>query len=93
MTNIENSQNIIIEGCYLLPRLMGDFEESYSDHIVPIFLGFSEEYIRDNYTSAIAVNRSAAEVKDERGLQQEQFKLLRNTKGLQSRNENRIPVH
>jgi len=65
MTNIENRQNIIIEGCYLLPHLMSDFKKTYSDHIVPVFLGFSEEYIRHNYTSEIALNRSAAEDKDE----------------------------
>ena len=65
MTNIENRQNIIIEGCYLLPHLMSDFETSYSDQILSIFLGFSAGYIRENHATEIASNRSAAEDKDE----------------------------
>jgi 2-phosphoglycerate kinase len=64
MTNIENRQNIILEGCYLLPHLMSNFEKTYSDQILPIFLGFSEEYIRENHTTEIALNVNAAEDKD-----------------------------
>ena len=65
MTNVENRQNIIVEGCYLLPHLVDDFEKTYSEHIVPVFLGFSEDYIRRNHATEIALNRSAAEDKDE----------------------------
>lgn len=65
MTSIENRQNIIIEGCYLLPHLVCDFEKSFGDQIVSIFLGFSDDYIRQNHATEIALNRSAAEDKDE----------------------------
>jgi putative acetyltransferase len=44
---------------------MSDFETSYSDQILPFFLGFSAGYIRENHATEIASNRSAAEDKDE----------------------------
>jgi putative acetyltransferase len=65
MTNIENRQNIIIEGCYLLPQHVDDFGEPYRSQVVPIFLGFSERYIRESYATEIVPNRSAAEDKQE----------------------------
>ena len=49
----------------MLPHLVDDFEKTYSEHIVPVFLGFSEDYIRRNHATEIALNRSAAEDKDE----------------------------
>jgi hypothetical protein len=65
MTNVENRQNITVEGCYLLPHLVNGFGEPYSGHIVSVFIGFSEHYIRNNYATAIALNRSAVEDKEE----------------------------
>src|SRR5690606_30835584 len=44
MTNIENKQHIIIEGCYILPHHLKDFDINYSEKIVPIFFGFSANY-------------------------------------------------
>lgn len=47
-TNIENNQNLIIEGCYILPHYLQDIEPSYLAHIIPVFLGFSTTYIQQN---------------------------------------------
>lgn len=64
MTNIENNQNIIIEGCYLLPHFVKDFEKPYSDHIISVFIGFSTKYIIENFTSNIIKYRSVIETRD-----------------------------
>lgn len=61
MTNIENDQNIIIEGCYILPHHTKDIEKPYSDHVFSVFLGFSTNYIRDNFQSKIKAHRNAIE--------------------------------
>jgi putative acetyltransferase len=63
MTNIENDQNLIIEGCYILPHHIKDFEKSYSDQIISVFLGFSRDYITDNFESNIIANRNAIEIR------------------------------
>jgi len=64
MTNIENDQNIIIEGCYLLPNFVKDFEREYLDEIISVFIGFSTNYIKENFTSNIIKHRSAIETRD-----------------------------
>jgi len=61
MTNIENSQSIIIEGCYLLPHRIKEFEEPYKDEIISVFLGFSKEYIEKHLEGEIIQNRHAIE--------------------------------
>ncbi|TNJ68096.1 2-phosphoglycerate kinase [Paenibacillus hemerocallicola] len=61
MTNIENSQNIIIEGCYILPHYIKDFEAAYSEKIISVFIGFSQNYIEKNFTSNIVKHRNAIE--------------------------------
>ena len=61
MTNIENEHNLILEGVQLLPRLVNDFPAEYLPHILPVFLFFSENYIRENYESKILKHRSAIE--------------------------------
>lgn len=63
MTNIENNQNLIIEGCYLLPHFIKDFEKAYSDQIIAVFLGFSTKYIKENFTSGIIKHRNAIETR------------------------------
>ncbi|MBD3107479.1 2-phosphoglycerate kinase [Bacillus sp. AGMB 02131] len=63
MTNIENNQSIIIEGCYMLPQYMNDFEKSYSEKIIPIFMGFSTKYIKENFTSHIVKHRNVIEAR------------------------------
>ena len=61
MTNIENNQNIIIEGCYILPHYIKELGEEYSEKIISVFLGFSQKYIENNYTSNIVKYRNAIE--------------------------------
>jgi putative acetyltransferase len=61
MTNIENNQNIIIEGCYILPHYIKDFEVTYSEKIISVFLGFSQNYIEENFISNIVKHRKAIE--------------------------------
>ena len=64
MTNIENNQNIIIEGCYLLSNLINDFEREYLDKIISVFIVFSTNYIKENFTSNIIKHRSAIETRN-----------------------------
>ncbi|MFT9494576.1 hypothetical protein [Anaerosolibacter sp.] len=61
MTNIENKQSIIIEGCYLLPNFIKDFRKEYLDHIISVFIVFSKNYIEDNFASSILGYRNAIE--------------------------------
>lgn len=63
MTNIENNQSIIIEGCYILPHFIKDFEMSYSNQIIPVFLGFSTKYIEENFIANIVKHRNAIETR------------------------------
>lgn len=50
-TNIENNQNIIIEGCYIPFNWKKDFEEKYLKQIKYTCLIMTEKYIRNNYTN------------------------------------------
>ncbi|WP_242069410.1 CynX/NimT family MFS transporter [Paenibacillus dendritiformis] len=50
MTSIENNQNMIIEGCYILPRFIKDFEKPYSENIISVFLGFSTNILKKTLT-------------------------------------------
>ncbi len=61
MTNIENKQSIIIEGCYLLPHFVKEIDKSYQEEIVSVFLGFSAKYVEVNYKSKIIQHRNAIE--------------------------------
>jgi hypothetical protein len=63
MTNIENKQNIIIEGCYIFPNRIKEFEHEYMEHIIPVFIGFSKAYIENNFLSTIIRHASAIEEK------------------------------
>lgn len=81
MTNIENEHNIILEGVQLLPQLLHDFPAAYPEHILPVFLFFSEQYIHENFERKIMKYRSAIE---SRGDSDEltAAKLLRDAKQL-----------
>ena len=63
-TNIENDQHIIIEGCYIPTDDVMDFEPEYLNHILPLYIGFSEEYIRKHFQDGIVEHRSEIEHKD-----------------------------
>lgn len=52
-TNIENSQNIIIEGCYIPFNWKHDFSEGYLKEIRYVCLIMTEKYIQDNYKDII----------------------------------------
>lgn len=64
MTNIENNQNIIIEGCYLFPNRIKEFNDEYLKHIIPVFMGFSRSYIEQNFISGIIRYMSEIESKE-----------------------------
>ncbi|MCL2772896.1 MAG: 2-phosphoglycerate kinase [Oscillospiraceae bacterium] len=65
MTSIENKQNLIIEGAYLFPQKINEFKEEdnkenqYSPNIISFYMGFSENYVRENFHSQVLANRSA----------------------------------
>ena len=63
MTVIENEQNIMIEGCYLPPEHLGDFEPEYIKQIIALYIGFSKNYL-DNHISAVIKHRSEIELKE-----------------------------
>jgi putative acetyltransferase len=63
LTNIENDQHIIIEGCYIPADELCHFEPNYSEHIISLYIGFSERYIKNNYLTGIIGHRSETEYK------------------------------
>ncbi|WP_234124314.1 2-phosphoglycerate kinase [Clostridium hydrogenum] len=64
MTNIENGQHIIIEGCYLPPEYISDFEPNYLKQIIAVYIGFSKNYIEKHFNSGILEHRSEIEQKE-----------------------------
>lgn len=64
MTNIENGQNIIIEGCYLPPEELRNFEQGYLDQIIALYIGFSKDYIENNFITGIVAHLSEIEEKE-----------------------------
>ena len=50
-TNIENKQNIIIEGCYIPFDWKKDFDKEYLKEIQYVCLIMTEEYINNNYNN------------------------------------------
>jgi len=65
-TNIENDQNLILEGCYIPFDFKKDFEPYYLQQIKYVCLIFSEKYIEDHFSniqkySHIIENRIADE--------------------------------
>jgi putative acetyltransferase len=45
-TNVENDHSIILEGFQLQPECVTRFTPEYLQHIIPVFIGFSENYVR-----------------------------------------------
>lgn len=60
-TYIENGQNIVIGGCYIMPEQINYIEEKYKEYIRFVFIGFPENYIRDNFESGIIANKGVEE--------------------------------
>lgn len=48
-TNIENKQNLIVEGCYIPFNWKDDFEEKYLSELKYICLIMSEQYIKTHF--------------------------------------------
>jgi putative acetyltransferase len=67
MTNIENKQNLIIEGAYLLPEKIKELQcdEEYAPYIISFYMGFSEEYIKKYFESKVLKYDSVIEERDE----------------------------
>jgi len=63
-TNIENRQNLIIEGCYIPFDYKKDFEDKYLKYIKYSCLIFSEKYIEEHY-NVILENSCAIEFRSE----------------------------
>lgn len=57
-TNIENDQNIIIEGCYIPFDWKKYFKEKYLKKIKYICLIMTEEYIKNNFNKIIEYENS-----------------------------------
>lgn len=53
MTNIENDQHLILEGCYLPPEHLADFESPYAEQIISLNLIFSKNYIESHFETGI----------------------------------------
>ena len=66
-TNIENDQNIIIEGCYF-PNSINDIGIDYLEKILMFYIIFSEEYILKNIDTKIFENCSIIEKRDRDGI-------------------------
>jgi putative acetyltransferase len=60
MTNIENNQNIIIEGVYF-PKSISELDKEYLEKIIFFNIGFSEEYIGKNLFEKIMKKRNIIE--------------------------------
>lgn len=60
-TYIENHIDIVIEGCYILPQFLDDFDDEYIEEIYSVFLGFSKAYISNNFESKILGYKGAIE--------------------------------
>jgi len=56
-TNIENKQNLIVEGCYIPFNYKDDFEEEYLKEIKFICLVFSEGCIKKKYKDILSFER------------------------------------
>jgi putative acetyltransferase len=72
MTNIENNQNIIIEGCYF-PENINNMDYKYLQKIIFFYMGFSEKYIKNNFIENINGKNNIIENREENFLETEEF--------------------
>lgn len=61
MTVIENQQNLIIEGSYLLPQNILELHSYYLKDIISFYIIFSDKYIKENFESEIIAHRCEIE--------------------------------
>ena len=88
-TNIENKQNMVIEGCYL-PDSIKDMEKEYLEKIVMFCIGFSEQYIRLNLSTEIYDKRSIIENRENDFIEDMDKYISENVKRKQKCRKNRI---
>jgi len=72
-TTIENGQSIIIEGAYIFPHRLQEFDDEYISKIIPVFMVFSKKYIENNFNSAIIKYNSVIELRGEEDRPMEWF--------------------
>ncbi len=60
-TNIENSQSIIIEGCYIFPGRLREFTDGARGQIIPVFMGFSRRYLVQSFAGGLLAHRNSIE--------------------------------
>lgn len=60
-TYIENEQDMIIEGAYILPEFYELINDEYKKNVNMVFIGFSKEYIDKNFESHILGHKDAIE--------------------------------
>ena len=67
MTNIENNQNIIIEGCYLLPNFVKDFEIDRNNYYSSIsnITFYHRHFKSNNLTNNILIGCTNYNVRSE----------------------------
>jgi len=86
MTAIENKQDLVIEGAYIFPEYLSDFSMEYLEHILPVFICFTEKYIRSNYETDILKYRHVAEAREyEEEMEQVYRFIKRRIHGYQNR--------
>ncbi len=64
-TAVENCQHLIVEGCYLLPRIVAALPDEVGAETVTCFVGFSQEYLRAHFTDGVIAHRNAIEARGE----------------------------
>ncbi|MEQ9298051.1 MAG: zeta toxin family protein [Cyclobacteriaceae bacterium] len=60
-TNIENHQNLIIEGCYLPPDKVRSIKDNYGSSVTESYIVFTAEYIQENFEGQILRHRNVIE--------------------------------
>ena len=60
MMNIENDQNLIMEGCYF-PENIDELDKDYLSKTIFLYIIFSEQYIKKNLIEKIIGNRNIIE--------------------------------
>ena len=63
LTVAENRQHLIVEGCYLLPRLVDALPDEAKADTLACFVGFSEGYLRSHFADGIVAHRNAMEMR------------------------------
>lgn len=60
-TNIENDQQIIIEGCYLPPQRVRKLKDEFPLDIIEVYICFTEAYLVSNFDTQILRHRRVIE--------------------------------